>query len=284
MKRNCYLLMLLLFYIALMAGCQQGLRTDPSESPPGVMDDKIAQLDMLRILICSQEQVELSDESYNSDEMLQQVIEHFSNLGFRIVEGSPAPAYTSSPGTLATIANEQDVDMFVLLRAEPKMLDKLGNFYSYEVDGRGKVAQIVGQELLTTTSSLVRGERDLNERRAVDSALQACGQELAQKLSDEIVRKTAQGALLRRISVSRLDRAELVDYVRVGLSQKPGIESVSLASWNKSSGRAIFWVRLDPSVKENLAAYLEQIDNVKLRVKRLDNTDTSSRKKYLLER
>ena len=46
--------------------------------------------------------------------------------------------------------------------------------------------------------------------------------------------------------------SQQVDYVRVGLSRKPGIQSVALKSWDRRTGRAIFWVRLDASVKENL--------------------------------
>lgn len=319
--RKYYSISLLMLYIAVLAGCQRvDQRTDPvvrnpdlrppiedvppvadMENPyiktsvnppfrPAVADeDKSAllyqaKLDLLRILICSQEQIQLSAEKSNSDKMLQKVTEHFTNIGFRVVEGSPSPAYSSPAETLAAIANQQDVDMFILLTAESKPVDKFGEFYSFEADGRGKVAQISDKELLTTASTLIRGRRALNELQAAESALEACGQELAAKLSDEILRKSGRGVLLRRISVERLDRASLVDYVRVGLSQKPGINSVTLASWDRASGRAIFWVRLDASVKENLAAYLEQIDNVKLRVQRLDNTDTDSRKKYILER
>jgi len=175
-----------------------------------------AKLDLLRMLVCSEEQVQLSSERYNSDELLQIVCEHFTDIGFRVIDGSPCPAYSSSVAALNVIANERDVDMFVLLMAKS-------------------------------------------------------------------LRKSARGALLRRISVDGLNRAEQVDYVRVGLSKKPGIQSVALSSWDKQTGRVIFWVRLDASVKENLAAYLEEIDNVKLKVERLDKTGVESREKRLLE-
>ena len=173
--------------------------------------------------------------------------------------------------------------MFVLVEAKAKQVDKFGDYYSFEADGRGKVAQISDNELLTTKSAFVRGKRALNEQQAAESALEKCGEELAAKLSDEILRKSARGVLLRRISVDGLRNAEQADYVRVGLAKKKGVQSVALRSWDRSSGRAVFWVRLDASVKENLAAYLEQIDNVKLRVERLDKTGAESRKKGLLE-
>jgi len=242
-----------------------------------------ARLDLLRILICSEEQVQLSSEKYNSDVLLQEASEHFTDIGFRVIDGYPCPAYSSTTQALGVIANVRDVDMFVLLMAKSKQVSKLGDFYSFEADGRGKVSQISDKELLTTKSSFVRGKRALDEKQAAESALKECGQELAKKLSDEILRKSARGALLRRIRVDGLDRAEQVDYVRIGLSKKPGIQSVALKNWDRETRRAIFWVRLDASVKENLAAYLEEIDNVKLKVERLDKTGPESRKKGLLE-
>jgi hypothetical protein len=242
-----------------------------------------AKLDLLRILICSEEQVQLSREKSSSDVLLQEVSEHFTDIGFRVIEGSPCPDYSSSATALEEIANQRDVDVFVLLRAQSRQVDKFGDFYSFEADGRGKVAQISDKELLTTKSALVRGKRALNQRQAAESALQKCGRELAAKLSDEILRKSARGALLRRITVHRLYRTEQVDYVRVGLSKKPGIQSVARKSWDRETGRAIFWVRLDASVKENLAAYLEDISNVRLKVERVDKAGTESRQKALLE-
>jgi len=213
-----------------------------------------AKLDLLRMLICSDEQVQLSSETYNSDEMLQKAMEHFTDIGFRVIDGSPCPDYSSSGQILSAVANQRDVDMYVLLKAKARFVHEDGGFYSYEADGRGKVAQISDKELLTTKSTLVRGKRALNEQQAAESALEKCGEELAKKLSDEILRKSARGALLRRISVDGLDRAEYVDYVRLGLQKKLGVQSVTLKSWDKDTGRAILWVRLDASVKENLAA------------------------------
>jgi len=242
-----------------------------------------AKLDLLRILICSDEKIQVVNETHDSDELLQKVTEHFTDIGFRVVEGSPCPDYSSSAETLSTVANQRDVDMYILLRADAKQVDKFGDFYSFEADARGKVAQISDKELLATKSSLVRGKRALNEQQAAESALAECGKELAGKLSDEILRKSARGALLRRISVDGLYKAEHVDYVRVGLSKKAGIQSVALKSWDKGTGRAVFWVRLDASVKENLAAYLEELDAIKLKVESLEKTDVNSHKKGLLE-
>ena len=316
---NCSL-MLLICCMVILAGCQRAdrrtepvvtapERTMPVQDVPPVPDresthietsvkppsrpavpdeDKAslvyyAKLDLMRILICSEEQVQSGSEKYNSDKLLQEVSEHFTDIGFRVIDGSPCPDYSSSVEALNEIANVRDVDMYVLLKADAKLVDKFGDFYSYEADGRGKVAQISDKELVTTKSTLVRGKRALNEQQAVESALAECGKELATKLSDEILRKSARGILLRRIRVDGIDRAEYVDYVRVGLSKKPGIQSVVLKSWDEKTKRAIFWVRLDASVKENIAAYLEQIDNVHLKVEQLDKTGAESHKKGLLE-
>jgi hypothetical protein len=242
-----------------------------------------AQLDLLRILICSDEIMIVNGEQVSTDVMRQQTAEHFSNLGFRVLDGSPGPSYDVPADQLGTLANQRDVDMFVLLRGRSKQVDKFGNFYSFEAEGRAKVAQISGNELLTTQSAFVRGKRGLNVQQAAESALTVCGDELAKKCSDEILRKSARGALVRRVRVDGLRTAKLVDYVRVGLAGKPGVQSVALSSWDHATGTAIFWVRLDASAKENLAAYLEQLQNIRLKVERLDQTGSDSRKKGLLE-
>jgi hypothetical protein len=242
-----------------------------------------AKLDLLRISICSDERVESRDKTYSTDEMLQKVIEYFTDIGFRVVDGSPCPSYSSSAEILNKIASERDVDMFVLLSVTAKEADKVGDFYSYEANGRGKVAQVSDRELLTTKSALVRGKRALNEQQAAESALNECGEELAKKLSDEIVRKSGRGTLLRRVRIDGLSKAEDVDYVKIGLLKKPGIQSVTLIGWNKQTERAVFWVRFDASVKGNLAAYLEELGNIRLKVESLEKAGVGSRKKGLLE-
>ena len=242
-----------------------------------------AQLDLLRILICSDETMVLNDEEVSADVMLQQTAEHFSNIGFRVLDGSPCPSYDAPPDQLSAIASQRDVDMFVLLRGKSKQVDKLGNFYSFEAEGRAKVAQISGNELVTAQSAFVRGKRGLNTTQAAESALTVCGEELAKKCSDEILRKSARGALVRRVRIDGLRSAKLVDYVRVGLTGKPGVKSVALINWDEDTGTAVFWVRLDASVRGNLAVYLEQLTEIRLKVERLDQTGSESHKKGLLE-
>jgi hypothetical protein len=257
--------------------------------PPAVPDEEKAALlyysrvDLLRIMICSEEKIVVDNETIGSDEYLQSVKEHFSNIGFRVVEGSPCLSYNSTAFDISKFADTQDVDMYVLLTAKVRQVDKFGNFYSYEADGRGKVSQINGNELLTTQSTTIRGKRALNADQAAKIALQQCGADLGPKLSDEILRKSGRGLLLRRVEVDGLGRAELVDYVRVGLSSKPGVQSVTLQKWDQKSGRAVFWVRINADAKENLGAYLEQLDHIRLKVKRLDQSGPDSRQKFIIE-
>src|SRR4030042_749217 len=85
-----------------------------------------AQLDLLRILICSDEIMVVNGEEVSTDVMRQQTAEHFSNLGFRVLDGSPGPSYDAPPHQLSALANQRDVDMFVLLRGRSKQVDKFG--------------------------------------------------------------------------------------------------------------------------------------------------------------
>ena len=305
-------IILLLSALGLLAGCQSGQRTTPTADPavrvpersmpmedkppaadgpyrPAVNDeDKSAliyqaQLDLLRVLICSTEQIKLDSENVDSDYALQRVSEHFTDMGFRVLDGSPCPGYSAPTDELRGIANRRVVEMFVVLKVGAQQRDKFGEFYSFEAEGRGKVLQISDKELLTTKSAYALGTRKLREQAAAETALVACAKELGSKLTDEILRKSARGALLRRVRVTGLTRAALVDYVRVGLQKKSGIHSVTLSNWDRASGVAVFWVRMDASVKENIAAYLEQLDGIKLKVQRLDNTGTDTSKRGLLD-
>jgi hypothetical protein len=237
-----------------------------------------AKLDLLRILICCDESVLTEGRPRPFSAMQQVVAEYFSNMGFRVLDGSPGPEYSAPPEELAFLANARDVDLFVLLRGVSKPVDKFGEFYSFEVDGRAKVMQISGSELLTTQSALVRGKRALNEEQAAESALKACGEELARKLSDEIVRKSSRGALVRRVRVEGLRALQDADHIRVDLERKPGIRSVTLSGWDQRVRAAVFWVRLDASAKESLGAYLEQLDQIRLQVERLDQTGAATEK------
>lgn len=235
-----------------------------------------AQVDLLRVLICSEERVATGDTTTESDYALQRVSEHFTDMGFRVIDGSPCPGFNASKWDLTSLANERDVDLFVLLRLDAILKDKFGKFYLYEAEGRGKVAQIGDKEIITTKSAAGKGQRATRQSAAAESALVKCADELGPKLSDEILRKSGRGLLLRRISVDDLKTAAQVDYIRVGLSQKPGIRSVVLQRWNQESERANYWVRLDASVKENLGAYLEELDAIKIKVKRLDKDGIDS--------
>ena len=242
-----------------------------------------AQLDLLRILICTEEAMVIEGQTQPTDTLHQAAAEHLSNLGFRVLDGPPCPGYEASPRELAILANERDIDMFVLFRGTSKEVDKLGSFYSFEVDGRGKVVQITGNELLTTQSELVRGKRAVNRVQAAESALMAFGEKLGTMLSDEMVRKSGRGVLVRRVRVEGLAQLKYADNIRVDLGRKPGIRSVTLSGWDERTRVAVFWVYMDASAKENLGAYLEQLGQIRLRVERLDQTGAGTEKKGPLE-
>ncbi len=242
-----------------------------------------ARLDLLRIMLCADENFTLGGDSFSSDFGLQAAKEHFSAIGFRVVEGPGCPRFEATGQELMNAARQRDVDMFVLMTGEASKVDSFGNFHSYQARGRGKAAQITDTEIITTQSTSVRGKRALDEQEAAESALQASGRELALKISDEILRKSARGLLLRRIEVDGIARSADSDYIRVSLAGKPGIRSVNLISWDETTRRAVFWVRLDAAAKENLAAYLENLERVRLRVERLDTTDVDTRQRGLFE-
>ena len=279
-KTASALRMILMAGLSVLAGCPSPERTtavpDPIVPPVGGEYHQ-AQLDLLRVLISSDETI--AGESDKSDVMLQQALEHFTDLGFRVLDGNPSPAYGASAASMKRIANDRDVDIFVMLKATvTKEDDSFGNFVSVVAEARGKVLQVSDTELLTTRSTTLK-DRKRSVRAAAEGALAQCGEELAGLLSEEILRKSGSGLLLRRLSVTGVFRAADVDYVRVGLGAKPGITSVDLIDWSSTTGEALFWVRMDAAARDNLGAYLESLDAIRLRVERLDTTDVTTRRR-----
>lgn len=279
-KTTSALRMILMAGLSLLAGCQSAERTTPVPGPivpPVGGEYHQAQLDLLRVLISSDETI--AGETDKPDVMLQKALEHFTDLGFRVLDGNPSPAYDASAATMKRIANDRDVDIFVMLKATvTKEDDSFGNFVSVVAEARGKVLQVSDTELLTTKSTTLK-DRKRSVRAAAEGALARCGEELAGLLSEEILRKSGSGLLLRRLSVTGVFRAADADYVRVGLGAKPGITSVDLIDWSSTTGEALFWVRMDAAARDNLGAYLESLDAIRLRVERLDTTDITTRRR-----
>ncbi len=231
-----------------------------------------ARLDLLRVMLCSEESVGAGGRQDASDSFLQAAKEHFTNIGFRVVEANDCLGYNASSAEIRNWAFKHDVDLMVLFDVRAETAHKFGNFYSYEARARGKVMQISDRELVTTASARVRGERELSEAGAARSALEKCGGDLAAKMSDEILRKTARGLLLRRMEVDGLANVQMAERIRVKLSKKPGVEAVRLTSWDADSRRALYWVRINPAELENLASYIQEIriGLSRIRVVRLD--------------
>ena len=54
---------------------------------------------------------------------------------------------------------------------------------------------------------------------------------------------------------------------------------MDLIDWSSTTGQALFWVRMNPAGRDNLGAYLESLDAIRLRVDRLDTTDVTTRRR-----
>ncbi len=225
-----------------------------------------AKLDLLRLLICC-------DGESGADDLKDEIKRHFVNLNYRVLDFYKCPGYNPRPETVERLADEYDADLMVLARlTRVDQKDKFGNYYLYEAEADGKVLQIVGNEVLASKDVYVYGKRTTNQSQAVKNTVQKCGEELAGELSYEILRKSGSGVLVRRIQVDGLKRVKYVDYIETELQKLPGVKSVSRISWDSQTGRALFWVRMDAGIKDNLAAYLEQLDTIHLKVTRLDKT------------
>lgn len=193
------------------------------------------------------------------------------DLGRATDYDSPAKAYGTSAGT-------EGLDMLVVLWGEAYQADKFANFYSYEARCRAKVLDAVEGVEFGARSVKTRGERQLTVIDAERSALDTAERELTGQLADEIARRAQSGGCAVRVTLSGIRSTEEVDRIRAYLRTRRGVIAAKSSSWSDITRSARFIVRIHPSTKANLAAYLETVPGIPMKVADVRQRDVSGQR------
>ena len=193
------------------------------------------------------------------------------DLGRATDYDSPANAYGTSAGA-------EGLDMLVVLWGEVYQADRFGNFYSSGAGGRAKVLDAVEGVEFGARSVKTRGERQLTVIDAERSALETAEGALTGPLADEIARRAQTGGCAVRVTLSGIRSTEEVDRIRAYLRTRRGVIAAKSSSWSDITRSARFIVRIHPSTKGNLAAYLETVPGIPMKVADIRPRDVSGQR------
>jgi len=193
------------------------------------------------------------------------------DLGRATDYDSPAKAY-------GTLAGAEGLDMLVVLWGEVYQADRFESFYSYEARCRAKVLDVVEGVESGARSVKTRGERQLTVIDAERSALETAEGALTGPLADEIARRAQSGGCAVRVTLSGIRSTEEVDRIRAYLRTRRGVVAAKSSSWSDITRSASFIVRIHPSTKANLAAYLETVPGIPMKVADIRQRDVSGQR------
>jgi len=204
------------------------------------------------------------------DEMAQSFRESFSELGMRLQNVSGDGG--SDAAAIRGIAARFDADLVALVLGRAKERDRFGNFHSFQATVRGTVYEAGGDPVATKEITKV-GERSSDAGLAERSALLAASKELGPFLVEQIVRKTAQNVVTRRLTLRGLREHASVERIASHLRAQPGINDVRLQGWNESDGIARWVVYLQPAARANLGAYVCGVTGLDVRIRADEGRD-----------
>lgn len=184
-------------------------------------------------------------------------------------------SFDSSAGSYDAAAGRDGADLVVVLWGEAYQVDRFGQFYSYEARCRGKVLDRVDGGEFGLKQVKARGDRKLTVIEAERSALETAGRELTEHIAGEVVGNIQKNGAAVRILVKGVRSTDEVDRIKAHLLSKPGVVKAKCTSWSKDTRVARMLVRIHPSVKANLAAYLETVHGIAIEVTDVRDRDVS---------
>ena len=78
-----------------------------------------------------------------------------------------------------------------------------------------------------------------------------------------------------RLALTGVKSSEEVDRIRTYLQSRPGVAEARCVSWSEKSRRARLLVRMHPGTKANLAAYVETVPEISIKVTDMSKRDVS---------
>lgn len=234
-------------------------------------------LDQVNMVILSREGF---DEHGLGDELAQRFREAFSELGMRVQNAAGASLPGTDRESIGAVAGQFNADLVTVVLGKASERDRFGNFLSYEADVRGTVYE-AGGDIVATREITTVGKRSTDAGRAAESALLSAADDLGPYLVEQIIRKTGQNVVTRRVTITGVyDHATVMQLI-AHLKKQPGINDVRLLSWDKWSHEARLLVYMQPAARPNLGGYLTGAPDLRVRIKAEDERKLDARERRI---
>jgi len=238
-------------------------------------------MNLMRVIVCGNETVELSDGNERTSTGLEKLTSRLAELGFNVIQNDGKLSFNPSESEQNHFRYENKCNLLFLLKGQARQADKFGNFYSFQCKQKMKVLNLTTHQVIALKTFTSRGKRATSQTDAAESAIEKTTGELANYITDEIIRKWEVASLLRvKLRVTDLDTVAMADDIRVGLQKRVGIYYVSLERWDKSSEIGEYEILCRANVQRFLAAYIDEVCKGHVKVKTLSrNFVTAERSK-----
>jgi hypothetical protein len=259
-----------------LAGQDETLPTE-LDPPVAAMAFAYYRLDDVQMVVVGEQAI---DEYDLTDEVTQELREHFSEMGMRLQNAEGVRFHRQDAESIRDFAANLDADLVTVVVGEARERANLGQMYSYEAEIRATIYEAAG-DIVTTREITAVGGRSSDAQRAADSALRAAADELGPFLSEQLIRKVGQNVITRRLVVTDLRYYASVTKIMTWLKKQPGINDVRLMSWDERSGTARFIIYLQPAAKDNLGIYVTDTPDLEVRIRHIDQAGTTGEERRI---
>ncbi len=228
-------------------------------------------LGLQRMMIHTKEIMVLPTGNEQSAAAKNVLSRRLSEIGFTVIEGGEKMDFNPSQDEQNDYRKNNNVNLVFLLRGESQEVDKLGNFFSFDANLNGKVINLTTHQSISSTEVRKRGKRELSQRQAAQSALEAAAKDVVTYLTDEVARKWEATSLVKvKLMIGNLNSAASADDIRVGMQKRVGIYYVSFENWNEKQKEATYDVLCRFDVKDKLPGYVEELRKSGVEIKSID--------------
>lgn len=254
------------------AGGEGGLAPAEKTSPPRLTDESRKEIvgryriSDLRLLVL----VPGEPETNATNQRLRGVMEE-QLAASRIRLISAKSARTARGGQqvdLPAIAAENRADLVLILSGEAVERDRLGRMISAEATTRGTLYNRAG-EIVSAREIRRTGGRSASLDKALRSALQSAGDELATSMIEDVIERIGDNVVTQTVEVDRLEDYASLARVASSLRRRPGINQVRITQWDADDRSGVLAVDLQPDALNNLGIYLSSVEDVRLEVIRV---------------
>ena len=196
-------------------------------------------LNLQRLIISTEEQLLLSGGKESSTAAKDALTRKLEELGFKVIQTTSRLEFSPSETRQDEFRRNTNTNIAVLIKGEARKVDKMGNFWSFESELKGKVLNLTTHQIIGPETVLKRGKRALEELAAAQNAQEAAIDDLATYLTDRVAQKWVELCLIRqKLTITNLPKEHDAHKLRDELRAKEGIYDVVLEKWDTDSAAA----------------------------------------------